>query len=141
MIVKQVYQEVQSGRSRARKLESWECRCDEPDWCGCGKCHRCGRWLRRRYDPETCADTIPQKSRFRKIPDFKFGSADKRIKALDDLFKQYADEVQKGDLTLTSKSIYIDHARNFVRWLHGDFKPGSRGAWGRAKYPKESEHI
>jgi|SRR5271165_986158 len=132
MVIKQVYRDA-NGRLRTRTLASWECRCDEPDWCGCGKCHRCAKWLRRRYDSNVCAATYPKKSRLRKIPSPQFGENDKRIKVIDELLRLYADQVQRADLSLTSKSIYIDNARYFVRWLHGEFQPGSRGAWKRPK--------
>ena len=44
------------------------------------------------------------------------------------LFKRYTDEVNKStNLSQTSKTMYIDFADCFVRWMYGGFKPGSRG--------------
>lgn len=43
-------------------------------------------------------------------------------------FKRYADEVSKSvDLSQTSKTMYIDFADCFVRWMYGGFQPGMRG--------------
>jgi hypothetical protein len=139
MIIKQGYRDADSGSLRTRTLEAWECRCDEPDWCGCGRCHRCGEWLRRKYDPKVCAITVSKKSRFRRVANLQFGDEDKAIRGIDNLLRKYAGQVQKSGLSLTSKSIYIDNASYFVRWIHGEFQPGSRGAWNRPKYPKDAK--
>lgn len=41
--------------------------------------------------------------------------------------KGYIDEVFATDLAELTKDTYTTHSRNFVRWLRGDFTPGSRG--------------
>jgi hypothetical protein len=44
------------------------------------------------------------------------------------LFKRYAAEIDANvELSQTSKTMYIDFASCFVRWMVGGFKPGSRG--------------
>ena len=41
---------------------------------------------------------------------------------------RYAREVSNnGELSQTSKTMYIDFATCFVRWMYGGFQPGSRG--------------
>jgi len=40
--------------------------------------------------------------------------------------KRYVEEVIAADLSDWSKDVYAYHSTNFVRWLTGDFKPGSR---------------
>ena len=48
--------------------------------------------------------------------------------ALDEIkraFETYCSEVEKSGLRPASKSTYLLHAENFVRWLADDFKPGS----------------
>jgi hypothetical protein len=42
--------------------------------------------------------------------------------------KAYYTELQSSDLSETSQGIYMVHAENFVRWLKGEFSPGSRKA-------------
>ena len=42
------------------------------------------------------------------------------------MFDQYADEVDRSDLSQSSKAMYIDFANCFVRWIYGGFKPGMR---------------
>lgn len=47
--------------------------------------------------------------------------------------KRYAEEVSaNGELSQTSKALYIDFADCFVRWMYGAFQPGSRGGRVRA---------
>jgi hypothetical protein len=42
-------------------------------------------------------------------------------------FDHYVKAVNASDLSVTSKTMYIDFADNFIRWLYGGFEPGSRG--------------
>jgi hypothetical protein len=48
------------------------------------------------------------------------------LKEIDAALKEYCKEVLASELSAASQSIYIDHASNFVRWMNGDFDPGSR---------------
>ncbi len=50
--------------------------------------------------------------------------------------KAYYAAVETSDLTQSSQATYIDMANNFVRWLRGDFNPGSRKEPYRAKRTK-----
>jgi hypothetical protein len=50
--------------------------------------------------------------------------------------KAYYAAVETSDLTQSSQATYIDMANNFVRWLRGDFNPGSRKEPYRAKRAK-----
>jgi hypothetical protein len=50
--------------------------------------------------------------------------------------KAYYAAVETSDLTQSSQATYIDMANNFVRWLRGDFNPGSRKEPYRAKKNK-----
>lgn len=48
--------------------------------------------------------------------------------------RSYCDAVLSSDLTEHSQADYIRNAENFVRWLKGDFEPGSRvGAYSTRK--------
>lgn len=38
--------------------------------------------------------------------------------------KNYETEVKKSKLQPNSQRTYLLHARNFVRWIEGDFTPG-----------------
>jgi hypothetical protein len=40
--------------------------------------------------------------------------------------RKYEAEVERAGLEDTTKRTYLLHARNFVRWLDGDFTPGAR---------------
>ena len=40
--------------------------------------------------------------------------------------KEYWTTLDDSELSEASKGIYTDQAENFVRWLKGDFNPGSR---------------
>jgi hypothetical protein len=48
------------------------------------------------------------------------------LSEIDAALKEYCNAVLTSELSASSQSVYIDHANNFVRWLHGDFEPGSR---------------
>lgn len=39
--------------------------------------------------------------------------------------KEYERVVNQTELAETTKSTYLLHARNFVRWTRGDFDPGT----------------
>jgi hypothetical protein len=47
--------------------------------------------------------------------------------------RSYCDTVLNSDLSEHSQADYITGADNFVRWLKGDFDPGSRVVRGRKK--------
>ena len=49
------------------------------------------------------------------------------LREVEDALKTYIDEVIEADLTDSTKDTYAYHSSNFVRWLSGDFTPGSRG--------------
>lgn len=38
----------------------------------------------------------------------------------------YREEVEATNLTHDTKGTYLRHAESFVRWLDGDFEPGSK---------------
>jgi hypothetical protein len=40
--------------------------------------------------------------------------------------ERYEAEVNATPLKELAKTTYLLHARNFVRWLNGDFEPGAR---------------
>ena len=40
--------------------------------------------------------------------------------------KGYWDAVQSSDLAQTTQADYFDKANNFVRWMNGNFTPGSK---------------
>ena len=50
--------------------------------------------------------------------------------------RSYCTAVQASDLSGSSQATYIDMADNFVRWLRGDFDPGSRVAPYRVRKKK-----
>jgi hypothetical protein len=39
--------------------------------------------------------------------------------------KAYCDDAKNSDLSYGSQGMYVDFAECFVRWLQGDFVPGS----------------
>jgi hypothetical protein len=49
------------------------------------------------------------------------------LREVEDALKVYVDEVIEADLTDSTKDTYTAHPMRFVRWLRGDFTPGSRG--------------
>jgi hypothetical protein len=49
------------------------------------------------------------------------------LREVEAALKKYVDEVIKADLSDSTKDTYAYHSTNFVRWLTGDFTPGSRG--------------
>jgi hypothetical protein len=51
--------------------------------------------------------------------------------------KAYCAAVGTSDLSQASQGIYMDMAENFVRWLKGDFNPGSRKAPYAIKQKKD----
>ena len=46
------------------------------------------------------------------------------LREIRKLFDQYANEVDSSDLSQSSKTMYIDFANCFVRWMNGGFQPG-----------------
>lgn len=40
---------------------------------------------------------------------------------------EYEQEVRDAPLRAATQQTYLTHARNFDRWLRGDFEPGVRG--------------
>lgn len=40
---------------------------------------------------------------------------------------RYIREVEETDLSISTKQTYTYHARSFVRWMEGEFTPGSHG--------------
>jgi hypothetical protein len=74
-----------------------------------------------------------------------FGNREKEIVAqlspsalseVQTALKAYYDAVETSDLSQSSQATYIDMANNFVRWLSGDFNPGSRKEPYRIKRTK-----
>ena len=47
---------------------------------------------------------------------------------VDDALKGYYAAVESSDPSQSSQASYIDVTNKFVRWLRGDFMPGSRKA-------------
>lgn len=47
---------------------------------------------------------------------------------IETALKDYYTTVEASDLSQSSQATYIDMANNFVRWLRGEFDPGSRKA-------------
>jgi len=63
------------------------------------------------------------------------------LEEVQKLFRQYADELERNvELSQTSKTMYTDFAKCFVRWMNGEFKPGSQGSNGRS-YRKHMTRI
>ena len=52
----------------------------------------------------------------------------KMLAVIQIAFTEYCAAVQTSDLSPSSQNIYQDMAGNFVRWLKGEFNPGSRKA-------------
>jgi hypothetical protein len=50
--------------------------------------------------------------------------------------RSYGSAVEASDLSENSQATYMDMADNFVRWLRGDFDPGSRLAPYKARKKK-----
>ena len=48
------------------------------------------------------------------------------LRQVQNALDAYKKEVNDTDLAPATKQTYIQHADSFVRWLNGDFKPGSR---------------
>ncbi|HWR36390.1 MAG TPA: hypothetical protein VN622_11025 [Clostridia bacterium] len=76
---------------------------------------------------DVIARTPRRRSRRTTSPDF--------LKQIRELLNGYADDVDKSDLSTHSKAMYIGHADNFVRWIHGEFTPGSVGTRDRKSLP------
>lgn len=60
---------------------------------------------------------------------------------VEDALKGYYSVVESSDLSQSSQASYIDMANNFVRWLRGDFIPGSRKAPYRVRDTKTALRI
>lgn len=48
------------------------------------------------------------------------------LREAHELLARYAYEVSRSDLSQSSKTMYIDFADCFVRWMNGGFRPGMR---------------
>ncbi|MGD1082626.1 MAG: hypothetical protein ABR881_30295 [Candidatus Sulfotelmatobacter sp.] len=58
----------------------------------------------------------------------RFRISEAAISELETAWKDYCAAVAASDLSESSQATYTDMANNFVRWLRGDFDPGSRKA-------------
>lgn len=47
------------------------------------------------------------------------------IRRLWELFDEYREEVEGTNLTDSSKKDYVMFAEQFIRWIEGNFEPGS----------------
>jgi hypothetical protein len=54
---------------------------------------------------------------------------------MENLLRQYSTVVDASDLASSSKSMYIDFATCFVRWMNGAFEPGKFGPRYRSDKP------
>lgn len=52
--------------------------------------------------------------------------------------KTYYSALETSELSQSSQATYMDMAENFVRWLKGDFTPGSRKAPYSLKKKKDT---
>jgi len=50
----------------------------------------------------------------------------------------YWDEIEASELSESAKSIYMEMAENFVRWMRDDFVPGSRKATHRTRIVRDA---
>ena len=48
------------------------------------------------------------------------------LREIEAALEEYKNEVNGTNLAQSSKETYLDHADAFVRWLKGEFEPGSR---------------
>ncbi len=62
--------------------------------------------------------------------------AQKMLRFVHKGFNEYCKVVQTSDLSPSSQITYQDMAGNFVRWLKGEFNPGSRKAPYRVRDTK-----
>jgi hypothetical protein len=60
------------------------------------------------------------------------------LSELQAALKAYHSAVETSDLSQSSQATYMDMAENFVRWLKGDFNPGSRKAPYSLKRKKDT---
>lgn len=58
---------------------------------------------------------------------------------IETALRSYCEAVLNSDLAECSKGHYINNADNFVRWLKGDFDPGSRVARPRRRDKTEQD--
>ena len=63
------------------------------------------------------------------------------LREVEAALKKYVDEVIVADLSDWSKDVYSYHATNFVRWLTGEFNPGSRSAPYAVKNQSRSSQL
>jgi hypothetical protein len=42
------------------------------------------------------------------------------------LLEKYMSEIESSDLKPLTANIYLTNAKNFVRWIEGEFTPGAR---------------
>ncbi|MEQ9127261.1 hypothetical protein [Thalassospira sp.] len=47
------------------------------------------------------------------------------LREIEAAYQTYEREVDNAPLAPSTKSTYLSHSQNFVRWLSGDFIPGS----------------
>ena len=70
--------------------------------------------------PEICAWLDKLQQRRLTMPKME----PENVKKIEDAVEQYVLAVEASPLTDESKKTYIEHPRNFVRWLKGEFEPG-----------------
>lgn len=52
------------------------------------------------------------------------GLTDEELQKLEEQFRQYEQAVRASRLKPNAQDTYVLNARNFVRWIKGEFTPG-----------------
>ena len=47
------------------------------------------------------------------------------VEAVEAALKRYEKEIRASKLQINAQQTYLLHAKNFVRWLKGEFTPGA----------------
>ena len=59
-------------------------------------------------------------------PSAKMKTDIQNVSVINDLLLIYKSEIELTTMKPLTKKMYTEHAQNFVRWISGDFVPGSR---------------
>lgn len=51
--------------------------------------------------------------------------SDTALREVEAALSEYKSEIVSSNLTPSTKSTYMLHSENFVRWLKGEFTPGA----------------
>lgn len=82
--------------------------------------------LQNMMDADQLASLLEDAVRLAEAGRGKRQISEAALKEVAEAYDRYQNIVREAPLSPTTKSTYLLHSRNFLKWLDGDFVPGGR---------------